>query len=102
MGSLSQEEVVEVGRADCGEESALTKLQDSITSLSERISTLKSIRVQLTPWKLCIGVKYYIVHSCIHQNDSLQVAVPSGMRTRIGRAQRTDTSALLLLLQRLF
>ena len=32
---------------------------------------LKSIRIQLTPGSCAQGVKYYVVHSCIHQNHIL-------------------------------
>ena len=45
------------------------------------------------PRKLCVGVKYYVVRSCIHQNDILQVAVPNGMRARKGRAKSTGHSS---------
>ena len=48
------------------------------------------------PRKLRVGVKYYVVHSCIHQNHILRLLVCTRTARELRAKMQVVTSALLL------
>ena len=59
-------------------------VDDASRRIVESISdTTKVYSRSVDPWKLCVGVKYYVVHSCLRQIHNLRLVVCA----RIARAK---------------
>ena len=63
------------------------------------MSTTKVQSCSVDPRKVCIGVKYYVIHSCIHQNHILRLQLLAVcMRAKKNRARQLCLSLLMAII----